>query len=634
MSQFFRHLLLYVIFGLFLAVQPGWGPAVQAQNFPYSIVLESFTIPGLPGMHSFASAHYNGKWLILGGRVDGMHRGGGGPNNPAFPSTQRNMNIYVVDPVAQQVWSAPLSSLSTALQDQLSSTNQEYYQDGDWLYIAGGYGYSVAAGDHVTYDELTAVNVPGLINDIINGNPIAGNFLQTSHAGMQSTGGALGKIGNTFYLFGGIDFQGRYIMGGMGGAATVYMQYTDQIRTFEIVNTGTSLSVTNYSAMTNAAEFHRRDFNLVPQIFPGNQYGYMWSSGVFKAPNDEVYFNPIEITASGVTIIPESTFSQQFSNYHSAKMALYDPSSGDMHSIFFGGIAQFYYDANGNLVEDTNVPFVKTISLVTRDANGVYTESVFSTEMPTYVGAGAKFFLSDSIAEYAKGIVDMSQLPATGTFTVGYIFGGIESPVPNTFPSNTGVTSASNTIYRVLFVNNIMSAELADLGAVPGNARCIEGDVVLQWKTLSETNTKEFVIERGQYGNFEAIGSVPAAGNTTEPRHYRFTDEDPLPGRMYYRLKVVDYDGTFNYSDVISVVSCNGPAVQLMPNPTSGTVQVRVEPDFVGDFPFRLLDASGKEVELRVSRANGGWVLDMFDLPKGVYYLQDRAGNAHRIVKQ
>ncbi len=609
-------------------------PTGHAQNFPYSIVLEPFTIPGLPGMHSFSSAHYNGKWLLIGGRVDGMHAGGGPPSNPAFPSAQRNTAIYVVDPIAQQVWSAPLSSLSLALQDQLSSTNQNYYQDGDWLYIAGGYGYSVAAGDHVTYDELTAVNVPGLIDDIINGNPISGNFLQTSHPGMQSAGGALGKIGDTFYLFGGIDFQGRYIMGGMGGNATVYMQYVDEIRTFNIVNTGTSLDITNYSAMANAAEFHRRDFNLVPQIYPGNQYGYMWSSGVFKAPNDEVYFNPIEITASAVTIIPESTFMQQFSNYHSAKMALYDPTSGDMHSIFFGGIAQFYYDANGNLVEDTNVPFVKTISLVTRDASGVYTESVFSTQMPTYVGAGAKFFLSDSIAEYATGIVDLSALPPTGTFTVGYIFGGIESPIPNTFPGNTGVTSASNTIYRVLFVNNIMSAELVDLGAVPAGARCIDGDVVLQWKTLSENNTKEFVVERGQYGNFEPIGAVAAAGNTTEPRSYTFTDEQPLPGRVYYRLKVVDFDGTFAYSDVISVVNCNGPAVVIMPNPTVGTVQVVVEPDFVDQFPFRLLDAAGKEIQLRVARANGGWVLDMFDLPSGVYYLQDEQGNTHRIVKQ
>ncbi len=615
-------------FLLFLAGQAD----LPAQTFPYGILIESFTIPGLPGLHSFAAGYDNGKWVLIGGRTDGMHRGGGPANNPAFPATNNNTTIYVVDPVAQQVWSASLASLSTALQEQLQSTNTNFYQDGNWLYIAGGYGYSATAGDHVTYDKLTAVDVPALIDDIINGNPIAGNFLQTTHVGMRTAGGALGKIGNTFYLFGGIDFQGRYIMGASGGAATGYMQYTDQIRTFQIINDGTSLTITGYTEQTNTAEYHRRDFNLLPQIFPGGEYGYMWSSGVFKAPNDEVYFNPIEIRASGVTVIPEATFMQKYCNYYAAKMALYDPSGQDMYSIFFGGIAQFYFDANGNEVEDVNVPFVKTISLVTRDQNGVYAESVFATEMPVLVGAGAEFFPENGIAEYAHGIVDMSLLPAQTPFTVGYIYGGIESTQPNVFPNNTGASSASATIYRVRFTQAPMPVGLTEIHLVlQGDRNCVEDEVVLEWHTSSERNTLEFVIERGTYGNFSAVGKVEAAGNSDEFRTYVFVDRDLPEGQFYYRLKMVDADGSFAYSPVVAAQNCAMQNLTIVPTVTSGSIFVS------GNFKelsFRVVDEQGRVWPVHSSYTNNGLVLDLYPLPAGVYFLQTDRGESYKVVKQ
>lgn len=623
-----------LLFSLFLTLA-SFPKILEAQTFPYSIIIESFTIPGLPGLHSFAAGHDNGKWVLIGGRLDGMHRGGGGPGNPAFPASSNNTNIYVVDPVAEQVWSASLASLSTPLQEQLQSTNTNFYQDGNWLYIAGGYGYSATAGDHVTYDKLTAVNVPNLIADIMNGDPITGNFLQTTHAGMRAAGGALGKIGNTFYLFGGIDFQGRYIMGGSGGGATGSMQYTDQIRTFEIVNDGSSLTITNYTELTNTAEYHRRDFNLVPQIFPGNVYGYMWSSGVFKAPNDEVYFNPIEIKASGITIIPEATFMQKYCNYYAPKMALYDPSGQDMFSIFFGGMAQFYFDAGGNEVEDPNVPFVETISLVSRDQNGTYAESVFSTEMPALVGAGAEFFPENGIAEYAHGIIDMSLLPSQLPFTVGYIYGGIASPQRNTFPNNTAVTNASSTIYRVKFGQGPMPVDLDEIHFVlHGQRDCADDAVLIEWHTQSERNTQEFIVERGKYGNFSAIGSVQAVGNSDVFQTYTFVDRDLPEGLIYYRLKILDKDGTFAYSPTLAIRRCGSEGVlEIRPNPTSGTVFVQ---GASSDFLFELVDVQGHRLEVPVSSTNNGLVLDLQKLPAGTYFLKTGKGSAqaYKIVKQ
>lgn len=74
-----------------------------------------------------------------------------------------NTEITVVDPIAGKVWRAPLSSLSIPLQDQMSSTNMEFYQEGDYLYLIGGYGYSRTIDSKLTYALITAVDLRGVI---------------------------------------------------------------------------------------------------------------------------------------------------------------------------------------------------------------------------------------------------------------------------------------------------------------------------------------------------------------------------------------------------------------------------------------------------------------------------------------
>jgi hypothetical protein len=76
----------------------------------------------------------------------------------------------------------------------------------------------------------------------------------------------------------------------------------------------------------------------------------------------------------------------------------------------------------------------------------------------------------------------------------------------------------------------------------------------LIWSTSLELNNSHFVIERSADGNiFEAIGSQRGMGTTAQTSNYLFTDEKPLAGINYYRIKQVDFDGAFSYSDVREV---------------------------------------------------------------------------------
>ena len=111
----------------------------RAQIAPFQIAIEPMNIDGLGGLQAYAWGQADGKWLVVGGRLDGLHR-----RQPfaAFDVAGHNTQLIVVDPQTKQKWAAPLSSLSIGLQEQLKSTNMEFYQDGEYLYLIGGYGYS------------------------------------------------------------------------------------------------------------------------------------------------------------------------------------------------------------------------------------------------------------------------------------------------------------------------------------------------------------------------------------------------------------------------------------------------------------------------------------------------------------
>lgn len=427
-------------------------------TFEYDVQLTPITIPNLPGLQSYVVGQHNGKWLVLGGRKDGLHARQ--PFN-AFPNANNNTSIYVIDVATQQFWSTSIAVLDTGLREQLQSTNMSFYQDNDTLYIVGGYAFSVTANDHVTFNKLTSVNVPNLINAVMSGTTIVPYFKQITNDIFALTGAQLGKIGNTFYLVGGHRFDGRY---NPMNNPTFTQTYSNQIRSFTIDNTGSQLSFSNYQEVTDAVHLHRRDYNLVPQVFPDGQLGYTVSSGVFQINQDLPFLYPVDIKNSGYT--PQTQFNQYLSNYHSAKVGLYDAASNRMHSLFFGGMSQYYYNS-GVLVQDNLVPFVKTISRVTRFSDGSLLEYNLPVEMPDYKGAGAEFIPNHLLPHYENEVLKLNNI-SDNEFVIGHIYGGIQSSSINPFSANqTNLTNSDASIYEVKLVKNSLSSASALAGNNP-----------------------------------------------------------------------------------------------------------------------------------------------------------------------
>ena len=375
----------------------------------------------------------------------------------SFTENFNNKDIFVIDPIGDQVWSSSLSVLPASIFEQLQSTNQQFKQRDSTLYVVGGYGYSATQADHVTYKNLTAIDIEGVANAVINGTDITSFFRQVTDSTMGVTGGQLGYLDSTFYLAGGQYFEGRYNPMGPNNGPGFIQAYTDEIRTFKIVDDGTNLSITNYAAQNSTADLHRRDYNMAPQIFPNGEHGFTMFSGVFDV-NDLPFLNSVDITASGYTV--NNNFTQYLSQYQSAKIPVYDSTDKAMHTLFFGGMSQYTLDASGNLVQNDSVPFVKTISKVTRLQDSSMQEIKLDIEMPTLLGAGSDFIPVSDTNIYIDGeILKINKLPVQKTL-IGYIYGGIESTQPNIFFINDGTqSSASNQVFGVYINKSAASVE-------------------------------------------------------------------------------------------------------------------------------------------------------------------------------
>lgn len=455
--------------------------SAMAQSSPFSIHIEPMTISGLPGIQSYSHAQSGGKWLIVGGRLDGLHRAMGmGMMGAPFPASSNNNNLVVVDPVSSQFWTASLGSLPVDMQEQLSATNAQFYQEGDYLYVLGGYGYSSTAGEHKTFDKLSAIHVPGVMQAVIAGNPIAPHIRQLADPDFQVTGGQLEKIGTTYYLVGGHNFDGTYHH--MSGMGMFTQTYTNAIRKFTLSDNGTTITVGHLAGIVDSANLHRRDYNLVPQVMPGGHEGITAFSGVFQVAADLPYLNSVDIDSSGHA--PNNAFSQYYNHYQCAFLPVYCAQAAEMHTVFFGGMAQ-YYDVSGVLTQDDNVPFVNTIARVTRHGNGSMDETKLPATLPSLLGAGSALLLAPGLPTYPNHVVNLDLLTADTTL-VGYVYGGISSPNPNVFMSMMGGngTTATNQIFKVYLVQGTATGMdrpnaqstgslQMQLGPNPGNGKVI-----------------------------------------------------------------------------------------------------------------------------------------------------------------
>jgi hypothetical protein len=182
------------------------------------------------------------------------------------------------------------------------------------------------------------------------------------------------------------------------------------------------------------------------------------------------------------------------------------------------------------------------------------------------------------------------------------------------------------------YVPHVVPVELISF-----SSSVVDNDITFNWTTATETNNSGFEIERKQVGSpqssvdnleWNQIAFVPGFGTTTEPKSYSFVDKNLSSGKYQYRLKQIDFDGTFEYSNTVEV-EINSPTEfsleQNYPNPFNPTTKIKFTIPAVGDAKF----ASPTNVILRVFDVLGNEVATLVneEKPAGEYEVEFSINN-------
>jgi subtilase family protein/type IX secretion system substrate protein len=161
----------------------------------------------------------------------------------------------------------------------------------------------------------------------------------------------------------------------------------------------------------------------------------------------------------------------------------------------------------------------------------------------------------------------------------------------------------------------------------------VDTTALLQWSTLHEINIDSFIIERSSDSvHFFAIGSVNATGDSTTTSNYQFTDNNLLAGINYYQLKIINADGSIQYSSIQSINNtANTFVIGIYPNPITANTILHINTSSNCNF-LQLSDVAGRIIKTATTSGFQN-TLAIDNLSKGVYMLVVNTDAGKKVAK-
>jgi hypothetical protein len=212
------------------------------------------------------------------------------------------------------------------------------------------------------------------------------------------------------------------------------------------------------------------------------------------------------------------------------------------------------------------------------------------------------------------------------------------------FGSNTNVVVVRNSMtgYGQFAIAADSSQNPLPVSLLRFAAKANSNDAVLTWSTASEKNNKGFEIERSVDGrSFEAISFVKGAGNSASVINYNYNDANAFANNniLYYRLKQVDLNGKFTYSNIVKVSSYmqKSSSITAFPNPFTRDYTIALELQNNADVTMVMTDIQGKVVTTEtlpaIKGSNNLTLSNIADLQSGVYFLKVTVEGETQILK-
>lgn len=216
----------------------------------------------------------------------------------------------------------------------------------------------------------------------------------------------------------------------------------------------------------------------------------------------------------------------------------------------------------------------------------------------------------------------------------------------NWIAANTGLTNAnvrslavvSTNLFAGTYGNAVWRRPLMELIPVELTSFTAsvkpDGYVILNWSTATELNNSIFEIERRPVdGHFITIGFIEGRGTTTQPQDYSFVDNYVGPGTYCYRLKQIDFDGSFEYYDeiMVDVPSIGFELNQNYPNPFNPSTKIKFSIPASEFVSLKVFDLLGNKVATLINEEKpaGNYEVELngAGLASGVYFYRLKAGN-------
>lgn len=386
----------------------------------------------------------------------------------------------------------------------------------------------------------------------------------------------------------------------------------------------------------NAIDFYNAQYGMVAgnngEVWKTTDGGTTWTSLTGLIPND--YFNGVAMIDANTALVVGysvykttdggltwSTITPAFPDGPPSKVRMYDQNVG----VIVGATGFFAFNPfvfkttdGGETWNDMNFSFFTTDKLYDVDFRT-------ASDLVVVGNNGGVFHTSDNGASWTQFNLGLAN------FFSGQMLG-----VDFSGPNEVVVGGAASQLIKVE-LNNVVPVELVSFSCEVNYP-----SVKLHWVTATELNNQGFEVERktSESDQWQKIGSVNGRGTTTTPSEYYFNDENLTSGKYNYRIKQIDFDGSFEYSEVITADLSTPSAFELgqnYPNPFNPSTRITYSIPKSSFVTLKVYDILGNEIATLVNQTqdagNYNVSFNAENLSNGIYIYSLNADNFTDVKK-
>ncbi len=386
----------------------------------------------------------------------------------------------------------------------------------------------------------------------------------------------------------------------------------------------------------NAIDFYNAQYGMVAgnngEVWKTTDGGTTWTSLTGLIPND--YFNGVAMIDANTALVVGysvykttdggltwSTITPAFPDGPPSKVRMYDQNVG----VIVGATGFFAFNPfvfkttdGGETWNDMNFSFFTTDKLYDVDFRT-------ASDLVVVGNNGGVFHTSDNGTTWTQFNLGLAN------FFSGQMLG-----VDFSGPNEVVVGGAASQLIKVE-LNNVVPVELVSFSCEVNYP-----SVKLHWVTATELNNQGFEVERktSESEQWQKIGSVNGRGTTTTPSEYYFNDENLTSGKYNYRIKQIDFDGSFEYSEVITADLSTPSAFELgqnYPNPFNPSTRITYSIPKSSFVTLKVYDILGNEIATLVNQTqdagNYNVSFNAENLSNGIYIYSLNADNFTDVKK-